>query len=202
MKILLKKLARLAFSNSYKSLVFHFSIIAIFSVLLFLFLHKYFLYYTNRNQIVTVPNLIGMTIEESIVELKNRNLYYEIYDSTYICPYNNGHLSIKDPKSYTIIRQQPEPSSRVKSQRKIYVTVNRISPPNVDLHLEQIIGRSVSYVKSVLSQNCVETDIHYVQDFALDAVISINNASNSKNVISIPKGSVVYLKIGNGEKKL
>ena len=71
--------------------------------------------YTDHGKFVVVPNLNKKTLTEVQILLEEQQLRYEVLDSTEY-----------DPKypPLAVISQSPEPNERVKSNRKIYLTLN------------------------------------------------------------------------------
>jgi len=72
---------------------------------------------TKHGQNLSVPNLTGYTVDKAIQILDDKNLRLEIIDSVYTGPGKPG----------TIIDQNPPPDFKVKSNRKIFVTIKSIS---------------------------------------------------------------------------
>ena len=70
--------------------------------------------YTRHGEAVEVPNLTGLYVEEAELLLKDSNLSYEIIDSVYIRSRRGGEIA----------EQAPAAGTKVKKNRKIYITVN------------------------------------------------------------------------------
>ncbi len=92
-----------------------------------LFMVIYFYVYlpaiTNHGETITVPNVQGMKMEQLEDFLVNRNLRYEVNDSAY----SDDHPPL------TVLKQYPAAGAKVKENRVIYISVNRITPPTVPL---------------------------------------------------------------------
>lgn len=92
-----------------------------------LFMILYFYVYlpaiTNHGETITVPNIEGMKLEELDEFLVSRNLRYEVNDSSYS----------EDHPPLTILKQYPLAGSKVKENRVIYISLNRITPPTVPM---------------------------------------------------------------------
>ena len=83
-------------------------------ILAFIF-NIYFPFKTNHGENISVPNLIGMELNEINSFLYDRDLRYEILeDSSYSSEYS----------PFTVLQQNPSPGSKVKENRKIYLTIN------------------------------------------------------------------------------
>ena len=70
---------------------------------------------TNHGDFETVPNLTGKSISVAKIELEENNLVMQIQDSANFNP--------KYPK-FSVIEQEPLAGSKVKENRKIYLTLN------------------------------------------------------------------------------
>ena len=84
------------------------------SIIFFIF-YIYFPFKTNHGDTITVPNLIGMELNEIDEFLSDRDLRYEILD-------DSSYSSEYPP--YTILQQNPSENEKVKENRKIYLTLN------------------------------------------------------------------------------
>lgn len=76
---------------------------------------------TNHDESITVPNVEGMDIAKVASFLAEHDLRYEINDSSYSSEY----------PPLAVLKQVPAAGARVKENRKIYLSVNRINPPTV-----------------------------------------------------------------------
>lgn len=99
----------------------------IVSLLLLLVLLLFFRVYlpnaTNHGEMITVPSLDRMTVEEVEGFLADQDLRFEVSDSTY----NEQYPPL------AVVAQYPAAGAKVKIDRKIYVTLNRENPPTVML---------------------------------------------------------------------
>ena len=101
------------------------------SIIFFIF-YIYFPFKTNHGDTITVPNLIGMELNEIDEFLSDRDLRYEILD-------DSSYSSEYPP--YTILQQNPSENEKVKENRKIYLTLNSSIPPKIKM--PKIINGSV-----------------------------------------------------------
>jgi eukaryotic-like serine/threonine-protein kinase len=109
-------------SNTLKGLLIHLSLAACLVMLLsFTFFYKVLPNATNKNKVVTVPDLNGMSFEEAKIFLETRELSFEVTDSAY-----DSEL-----KPLTVLEQFPKPLSKVKIQRKINLKLNARNAPLV-----------------------------------------------------------------------
>lgn len=79
--------------------------------------------YTRKGQTEEVPKVTGMTIEKAIQVLEENDLDYFIADSVF----ND------DAPRNSVMDQSPAAMSTVKKGRKIYLTVNSLDVPEVEM---------------------------------------------------------------------
>lgn len=73
---------------------------------------------TNHDEEFSVPDFSGMTVKDAAIQAYDHNLVLEVIDSVY-----NGI-----GKRGTILDQNPPPDFKVKSNRKIFVTIKSVKP--------------------------------------------------------------------------
>lgn len=144
-----------------KKFYLHFGIAIASSFLLLLLVFQILKSYTYFGEAITVPDYTGETLSklDSIDDLNN--FTFIVTDSIF------------DPErlSGTVIAQNPLPKSKVKRNRKIYVTIvattiEKVKMPNlVDLSLRQAL---VILKMARLKVN----HLHYMPDFAPNAVLA------------------------------
>jgi eukaryotic-like serine/threonine-protein kinase len=145
--------------------------------------------YTRHGSYIVVADFKGVTMEQLDEFASDNDLDYIINDSLY-----DNSL----PKG-TVAMQDPEPGTKVKKNRKVYLTVVAIKPeqvsmPNlVDLTLRQATAMLETYgLKSGA--------LTYVPDIAHNAIL--HQKFKGKEIITgtlIEKGSKIDLVIGKGE---
>lgn len=147
--------------------------------------------YSRHGESQTVPNVVGMTTLEAMQKLNSLDLEYAVMDSTY------------DPgkRPLSVINQDPIPDSKVKSGRKIYVTVNMANPPETEVPFIEI-GTSLISVREILESRGLRMgDIIYkpfeYRDVYLDMYLD-GTSKSLKPGSKIPKGSRIDLVMGNG----
>ena len=79
--------------------------------------------YTRKGQTIDVPKITGMDVNKAIEKLIENELEYVIVDSVY---------DENIPKYY-VTDQKPLPLNKVKRGRKIYLTVNALDVPEVEM---------------------------------------------------------------------
>ncbi len=116
--------------------------------------------YTRHGQAIAVPNFIGLSLDKIEDFASDNDLEAAIVDSVY-------EMSL--PKG-TVAMQDPLPGTKVKKNRKIYLTVVALKPeqvamPNlVDLTLRQATSMMETYGLKIGS-------LTYVPDIANNAVL-------------------------------
>ena len=176
------------FSRYFLKQVFIASIISgIIVALIFLFLNIN----TNHNNYISVPDLKGFVINEVQEILEEKNLSYEISDSTFFNP---------DFPKYSVLEQIPIADSNVKKNRKIYLTINPVNYGNIAIpNIIQITKRSA--ISALLSSDLELGEITLIDNIGKDMVIKI--LYKEKEItpgLLVPKKSKIDLVLGNGLK--
>jgi eukaryotic-like serine/threonine-protein kinase len=96
---------------------------------------------TNHGESITVPDLTGMQMEELDSFLLEHDLRYSVNDSAY----SSEHPPL------AVLRQFPKAGSKVKENRMIYVSLNRVTPPT--LPMPDLVDRSLINAEVVLKSN-------------------------------------------------
>lgn len=146
--------------------------------------------YTQHNSYTTVADFTGIPLSQLDEFASDNDLEYLIIDSVFDNSLQKG----------TVAMQDPEPGTKVKSGRKIYLTTVALFPeqigmPNlVDLTLRQATAMLESY-------GLIPGKLTYVPDIAHNAVLQqkINNREISPGTM-IDKGSKIDLIVGKGQE--
>ena len=176
-------------SDSLKSLLIH--ILLLLVVLTGFVLAFFYLYLpstTNHLETITVPNLEGLHMDEIDQFVTERNLRYEINDSTF----SDEHPPL------TILKQYPKPGSKVKENRKIFISINRINPPTVPV--PELVDRSLRNAEAVLKSNELKRGrITYRPSQFANLVLEMQmDGEIIDQGQRIPKGSTIDLIVGDG----
>lgn len=159
-------------------------------VVLFVVLTAYFSlnYYTRHGSGIPVPNLIGMQISRASALLDEQGFQYKI-DSVY--------LADKEPG--TVVQQDPDPTTNVKENRTIYLTVITKLAPDVGLpDLENITFREAT--ATISNSGLKLGDTTYRSDIARNRVLEVRFAGEIiKPGTKLPKGSRIDLVLGDGK---
>jgi len=174
--------------DSVKDLLKHVSIIVgIMAFFCIIYFYIYLPSTTNHGELVEVPDVKGIKIDDLEKFLKDHKLRYELNDSSY---------SDSLPP-LTVTRQFPAPGAKVKENRIIFVSLNRVAPPT--LPMPDLTG-SYDNAKAVLKSSELKLGKVWYQ------------ASPFKNWVTefrykgkpvepgtrLAKGSVIDLIIGDG----
>ena len=159
---------------------------------LFLLAISYFYIYlpgaTNHGETITVPSVEGKSFDEAARFLEEHDLRYEVSDSSYSSEY----------PPLAVLKQIPAPNSKVKEQRKIYLSINRITPPTVPL--PNLIESSLINAEALLRGSELRRGkIHLVRGPFLNYVkeMRIKDVTVVPGV-RVPKGTIIDLVVMDG----
>jgi beta-lactam-binding protein with PASTA domain len=173
-----------------KNKFFWINVLGAFSmmILLFFLLFQYLNIYTRHGESVTVPNLIGLRIDQIEEVMYDKGLVYIVVDSIFDA--NKETLAILD--------QDPKAESEVKSGRKVYLVINSGRAPMVVL--PDLLD---------LTQRAAESELK-VRGFELGKIITTRGPSSVQEMkhkgrtieagTELPKGSVIDLVIGDNSE--
>ena len=115
---------------------------------------------TKHGQELIVPDLSNMTIEEASQMAQSRQMVVDVTDSVYV----------KRMKRGAVYRQNPSPGSKVKSGRRIALTINAVNAKQ--LSMPNLVGLSMRQAKAeLLSRGLVLGKLIYVNDLATNNVL-------------------------------
>lgn len=178
------------FKESLKHISVHIALVlGIFLLIVVLFLKVYLPSYTNHGQTVTVPDLEGFEYQELQSYLKSRNLSFEVtLDSGF-----NAEL-----KPLSVMKQNPKPASKVKSGRKIYVTLNSKNAPLIKM--PNLVNSLLKNAQEILGNiGLIRGEIIYVPDIGINVVLEQKYRGRSiPEGFEVPKGSQIDLVVGDG----
>jgi beta-lactam-binding protein with PASTA domain len=144
--------------------------------------------YTHHGKTIVVPDLAGLTLDEVEDVTSSRRLRFEVVDSIF---------STEMPRG-TVIKQNPNAASRVKKNRKIFLTMNAVNLEMVSM--PQLIGLSFRQARLALQNaGLIQGTIKYKPDFAKNNVLQQmykDTVINEGTIIT--KGAVVDLVLGMG----
>jgi beta-lactam-binding protein with PASTA domain len=143
---------------------------------------------THHGEAKTVPAVTGKTIDQVTEMLEGQGFEVVIQDSVY---YDSLPPSM-------VIKQIPEPDAVVKVNRTIYVTINRVVPPDIDM--PNLVGYSFRNAEMVLKNMGLKLgDTTFRPDFARNSVLEqLYNGSPIAPGSKIKTGSTISLVLGTG----
>ncbi len=144
--------------------------------------------YTHHGQAITVPNLAGLTEDEVDEVTSSRRLRYVVIDSVF---------STEMPRG-TVLKQNPEANSRVKKNRKIFLTMNAVNLEMVSM--PRLVGLSIRQARLALhNAGLILGDIKYKRDYAINNVLQQMYYDSVINEgTEITKGAIIDLVLGMG----
>ncbi len=160
----------------------------ILALLLFFILLFSLKWLTNHGQSATVPSVTGKSFDEALAVLKDAGFDVDIQDSIYV--------DTLPPNS--VIRQIPDADAIVKSNRTVYLVVNRAVPPLVEM--PNLLGYSYRNAEMSLNNFGLKIgDTIFKPDFAKNAVLEqLYEGRVITPGTKIRKGSVIALVLGDG----
>lgn len=143
---------------------------------------------TNHGESITVPDLLGMKIEEIEKFLSDHDLRYEVSDSAYSADY----------PPLTVLRQFPKAGEKVKENRTILISVNRITPPSVPI--PDLINGSRINAEVVLKSNELRRGRIILDPSPfLNLVTGMRYQGKPVEAgVRVPKGAEIDLIVGDG----
>lgn len=179
-----KILNKIRYNYVVRNVVLAISIIFILIISCFLFLDIY----TKHGEKFIVPNLSGLTMLEAEKVAEPMECRFVIIDS----------LFIPTQKAGVILEQNPKPGNFIKSNRRVLLTVNTMSPRKISI--PYVAGYSLRQAKNkLLGLGIGISNIIFQEDIATNNVIAQNYKGkkierNSRETIAI--GEELELVVG------
>lgn len=172
----------------------HLIFIGFITILIVLFIFYFYLPVSSHHgESITVPNIVGLVYDDLDEFLTDRNFRFEINADS---GYNSSFPAL------AVLKQYPEPGQKVKENRKIFLTVNAVNPPNI--RMPRLIDGSLKNAEIVLeSYGLLRGEIIYEADPARNAVLDqLYKEEPIEEGALIPKGSKIDLVVGDGVGKV
>lgn len=143
---------------------------------------------TKHNQNAKVPQVTGRNIEEARRLLELQGFEVEVQDSVYL----------DNAERLSVIRQSPEADAIVKTNRTIFLTINRAIPPLVEM--PDLRGFSYLSAKLYLQSLGLKMgDTSYTPDIAKNAVKEQSFKGKTINPgTKVNMGSTIDFVLGSG----
>lgn len=173
-----------------KHIALHLSLMVVVIISLVLLFFQFLLpVMTRHGEALTVPSIVGISLEEADTVLNQRQLRFAITDETTYLP---------EYPPMTVLQQHPKAGAQVKSGRKIYLTINSETPPEVPM--PNLVDSSVRNAQVLLNnQGLLLGEVKYVPDVAQDAVlVQQYQGENITPGTLVGKGSKIDLVVGAG----
>ncbi|HCT30132.1 MAG TPA: penicillin-binding protein [Bacteroidales bacterium] len=181
----IKKLLLKVYKN-YNVQTFLFPFVAIVGIVLISFIFLFI--FTRHGQSYPVPTFTGLNHDAVEKLAKQYKLRYEITDSVYILTRKPG----------TIVEQNPPVGTKVKQNRRIFLTINAKNPKKVEM--PNIVGVTLRQAKAILDkQGLIVGNLVFVPDIAVNNILE--QKFKGKTIEPgklIAKGSRVDLILGRG----
>ncbi|MDZ4823994.1 MAG: PASTA domain-containing protein [Flavobacteriales bacterium] len=160
--------------------------IVLVNLVIVLLIWLYLRWYTDHGEFVSVPDLKTMSLEEAAKSLEERDLNYMIVDSLY----NEGE------KGGTVFSQSPEPESKVKEGRKIFLKVYSMLPPMEKINIEEGEYGAVALIKLRNKGMKVTAKEEDNNTFVASVIRVMHQGRRIKAGEELPRGSDVTVFIG------
>lgn len=148
--------------------------------------------YTRHGEAVEVPSLTGLYVEEAELLLKGVDLSCEVIDSVYIRSRRGGEIA----------EQAPAVGTKVKKNRKIYITVN--SKQRKMVTVPNLVGESRRKVQSNLKTLGFNVDsVRYEPYEFNDEVLAVMWGDSTLSAgAKVPDGGQIILVVGQNDMSI
>ena len=156
-------------------------------LLIFLFL-KMLGWITKHGEYLTVPAVVGTKTDDAVKLLEKQGFEVQIQDSVFTDTASRG----------IVLKQLPDPNATVKINRIVFLTVNRVIPPMVDM--PKLEGQSLSFALDLLARNHLQLgDTIFKPDFQAGSVLEQQyNGTRIPEKAKVQWGSRITLIVGSG----
>ncbi len=148
-------------------------------------------WYTNHNERIPVPDVIGQTYEEALISFEKLGLNAKIVDSVYS----------EKADVFSIVEQYPGGNDEVKSGRTIYLVINTGNRPKVKM--PKLVDMSLTLATAVLkNRNLKLGNISYEFDEIGNNLIvnQLYRGSVIQPGTPLPTGSVIDLVVASNDR--
>ncbi len=159
--------------------------------------------YTHHGEKLPVPDISGKTISEAKKILEDNNMRYLVEDSVFVEKVLPGMVVSQIPKPFYIDPETGEKTAtKVKENRTIYLTINKLRPPEVSF--PKLIGVSKRIAMAKLNALGMNTELKYKTVSYCDGCVvdQLYNGRTLKEGEKIERGSKVTLVVGKTSSKM
>ena len=189
MKYLRKLFEKLSENRIARNIVLIICSVIIFCFVIYILLDVF----TRHNKYKTVLDFVGTGISEARQMADKDRLRIEISDSLFVPAYEGG----------VILEQQPAAGGKVKSGRRIFVTVNSFRQKMVKV--PYVTGYSLRQAKNILEVAGLEiAELKYVDDIATNYVLDEQyegKTINASTDMQLEIGSGITLVVGRNSEQ-
>ncbi|MBL0056457.1 MAG: PASTA domain-containing protein [Chitinophagaceae bacterium] len=143
---------------------------------------------TRHGDHLTVPDVMGKKTDKAIALLEMQGFDVQIQDSIYTDTAAAG----------VVLKQLPDPNATVKVNRTVFLTVNRLVPPMIDM--PKLEGQTLRFALDMLTRSHLQlADTIYRPNFMMGSILE-----QQLNGVRIPEktkvqwGSRITLIVGGG----
>ena len=141
---MLKDLIAFVFSKSFlKNLGLYTLVISLLIFSVFFGLR----FYTNHGDTIDVPDLTDYSKNEAKNLIEKNDLRLVIQDSVFLKNHMPGRIISQNPAAYAVLNNGDSIRRQVKENRKIYVTISRVTPPTKRMPELVDISERVALIK-------------------------------------------------------
>ena len=142
--------------------------------------------YTQHGSGLIVPSIYEMEYETAVSKLERIGLNPVVVDCTYI----------EDLPSLIVVQQRPVALSRVKKDRTVFLTLNKISPPMVEI--PNVVDLSLYHAKATLENWKLRVGkVSFVPDIATNVVLEAKlKGEDIKPGNKVAQGTTIDLVVG------
>lgn len=144
--------------------------------------------YTHHGRSSAVPDLTDMSLEDAIHLIEEKKFRHEIFDSQYIAEKLPG----------VILDQHPLPTTLVKKNRKIFLTINASSPGEIEM--PNLVGITLREARIKMEAYGLKLGtLYYRYDISENVVLEQQHKGDKiAPNDSIVKGTSIDLVLGKG----
>lgn len=141
---------------------------------------------TKHGQELVVPDLSNLTVDQADSVSRAHDMVIDVTDSVYV----------KRMKRGAVYRQNPAPGSRVKSGRRVSLTINAKGAKQITM--PNLVGLSMRQAKAeLLSRGLLLGKLIYIQDLATNNVLKqLHENSQIQPGAMVDSESVIDLVVG------
>lgn len=176
-----------------KHILKHLGIILLLTILIIASVFIWMAYHTNHGESIEVPDLEDIPADQLAEVIKKNGLRFQIIDSVFS----------PDKESGVVFDQDPKAGSKVKENRRIYITLTSENIPKVrfpNIIYEKGINEeelSVRQATTILTQNRLEVGkITTRPDISTNVLEAKIKGKIVENGELVPRGSIVDLVVG------